>query len=581
MAELEDILDEIVQTDVLVVGGGLGGSFAAIAARNKGVDVTIVEKAHMSRCGDAHFGTDHISLFSEDPSISPVSPTKEAELIKTKPFVDNRLPYDEIFAETYDRVMDLERMGCKVRRPDGEFIRTPGIWPGGIITLAVDQKTNLNKELKRLGVGIYNRTMITNVLTYEGVVSGAVGVNVRDGRFILFRAKAVILTTGKAVRIYPQENRAFLGGFGSMGLSPTSSGDGHAMAYRAGARLINMEFIRGGIDIRHPKIWSSLGSMAHSRPPDAPWPMVDSKGNPVSKTVRTDLVAHELTQDYHFVAEPGGGIGKEVLEAIHGGRGPLYYDMTSWPEYNQRLVLLGNACESPITLKFMNQSGIDFRTHRIELNDEPHFRSLELGFSGIKTDEKCETCVKGLYAAGDNVGGTFYAWLPGTITFGHRVGRSAAERIRKDKLLPVDKDFIVEEKARVRAPLQGKGTIHWEEMEKTIQYVMKSWIGYPCKFESSMLRGLELLDELKSKVMNQLKAGNYHELMRCLEEYSICEVAEMHARSAMARKETRFGLKHYRPDYPNTDDKEWGDKIVVIQRKYGKMHVSVLPPNRI
>ncbi len=111
MSSVDRITSEIVETDVLVIGGGLAGCFAAIAARKNAVDVVISEKAHIRRSGDAHLGTDLESLFSEDPKISPISPTKDAELIKTKPFVDTRLPYDEIFAETYDRILPLCQHG--------------------------------------------------------------------------------------------------------------------------------------------------------------------------------------------------------------------------------------------------------------------------------------------------------------------------------------------------------------------------------------------------------------------------------------------------------------------------------------
>ncbi|RLC71276.1 MAG: hypothetical protein DRI26_05475 [Chloroflexi bacterium] len=569
MRELENIVDEVVATDVLVIGGGLAGCFAAIAARGRGADVVVMEKADVRRSGDATFGIDHVGLRHDDPRISPVSPKEAARKLRENPFVDQRIPYEEVLAETYDRVMDLERMGCKVRRADGSFIRTPGISPATVLMMSVDQKKNLAQELGRLKVKVHNRTMMTDLLTYGGRVAGALGLNTRTGRFILFRAKAVVLATGKATRLYPN-HQAPLGGFVVQGSSPACCGDGHAAAFRAGARLVNMEFSRYTLTPKNPAWWSSKGSMLHSKPPGLPEPLVDSRGR---------LLA-ELVQEEKGIDMLGtGGLYRKVWEMLKDGQGPLFYDMTSWPEENQKLITLGNVCERPIVLRYLRESGIDYRTHRVETSSLIH-RCLELGVSGVKIDGQCRTSLPGLYAAGDIAGGTFFSALSGAITWGHRAGRFAAEYAACSELLPVDPGAVAEGRERVFRLLEGTGNLHWQELEKTIQLLLEDYVG-AARNEPRMRRGRELLREVREKLLPQLKAANYHELMRSLEVGNILDVAEMHLLSALTRRETRFpGIRHYRIDYPHPDEENWRGKIVSLWREGEDIRIEILPPDQ-
>jgi len=559
MRNFKDTIDTEIQTDVLVIGGGLAGCFAAIAARKKGAHVIVIEKADIRRSGDATFGIDHVDLLHDDQRISPESPKQAAQAIRQGVFVDDRLPHEDFARETYERVLDLEGMGCKVRRPDGDFIRVLGPNKSIIMMMSADQKINLAREVKRLGIKIFNRTMMTNLITHKGAISGATCLNIRTGKFNLFRAKTVVLTTGKATRL-GLDPYALLSGFFTLSASPANSGDGHAAAFRAGARLINMEIAHYN-SMRYPLYLSGRGTIGNSRPEGFKNPVIDSHGNPIGG----DFV--------------GSGYG-EMWKALSEGRGPIYYDMTSWPEYSQKLMTLGNACERPITLRYLVESGVDLRTHMIEAAASLGFRSLKLGISGIKIDGKCKTLVDGLYAAGDNAGGTNYGILKGAITLGYRAGSFAAEYAAQAELLPVDKDDLASEKAMVFSPLQSKGAISWQELERTIQLLVNEYVGIS-RSEWNLVRGLEHIDELKEKLVPQLKANNYHELMRCLEVKNIIDVAEMHTRSALTRRETRPSMNLYRIDYPITDNEQWGNTVVVITKEDSKMKISLLPPNQV
>ena len=210
---------ETVDSDILVLGGGLAGCFAAIAAARKGKKVVLVEKGATKRSGAAGTGFDHWESACTNPC-SQVTPEEIANA-----YVDEQDHYSNGIAhyiecrEGYDRMLDLESFGGKIRDTEDEFKGAEFRDDETKLMFAYDYKNRftlrvwgstfkpaLYEELKRLGVTIYDRTEATALLTTiengkkRGI--GAIGMNVHTGKLLVFRAKATLLTkTGPRVVI--------------------------------------------------------------------------------------------------------------------------------------------------------------------------------------------------------------------------------------------------------------------------------------------------------------------------------------------------------------------------------------------
>jgi len=550
---LEKTADEVIETDVLVVGGGIAGCFAAIKARESGLNVVMFEKAAIEHSGEACIGIDHVEAYHEDPSVLPSNPKDTAERIRKMPLVNPTLPYEEILREAYDRVLDLETYGMKVRLEDGSFLVMEDKW---ILTMSADEKLRLAAQVRKLGVKVINYTQGTDLLTKEGMVVGATGLNIRNGKFTVCKAKVTVLSTGKVTRLYLNPCALHPSIFAGW-RNPACCGEGQAMAYRAGAELVNMEFSRGGgggggLPLAGPR-YTITRSPDHCVPRDYPV-MFNVEGQPTR---------HEYAT---------------LLGEAGTGKAPFYFDLTGLDEKYHKLWLLAQANEHPIILKFMLQQGIDFRTDKIEAGVGVGFpQALDCmgpGQAGVRIDGMCRTNLKGLYGGGDMTGGHYYGALAGSMVFGARAGRFAAEYARKAEDPRIDVEQVEAARKRVFAPLEREEGIHWLEFEKTIQWIVSYYVGV-ARSGPLMRRGLELLDQLKTRPMSQLKAANLHELMRCLEAQNIILTAETHMRAALERRESRLGTSHYRIDYPETNDINWG-RPIVIKNVDGKMKLTLL-----
>ena len=206
-----------VITDVLILGGGIAGCHAAISAAKRGVKVAIVEKGAAIRSGQGGAGVDHWHMACTNPC-SKVTPEEMMQFVEQfSPYYcsehGNGLIWYIECKESWDALCDVEKMGVKVRDVDDEFVGAPFRDEKTKLMFAYDYenrftirvnggadiKVALYRELKRLGVMIYDRVMATSLLTEGGRqgarVIGATGLNVRNGEYYVFEGKATILST--------------------------------------------------------------------------------------------------------------------------------------------------------------------------------------------------------------------------------------------------------------------------------------------------------------------------------------------------------------------------------------------------
>jgi len=255
-----------ITADVLVLGGGVAGSHAALTLARKGLKTVVVEKGGGKKAGSGGVGVDHWHYACTNPA-SKVTPEEMVEAMVGSMGEYECGIFDYInYKEGYEALLDCERLGVKIRDTDDEFkgaefrdertkllfsydyenkydIRVPGGW---------NIRGPLYKELQRLGVGIYDRVMATSLLTERGKhgsrVVGATGVNSRTGEFYVFKAKATLLCMANVHRLWVFSTE--LKGSACM-YDPNCVGDGHVMAWAAGAAITMMEKSRpdsGGFD---------------------------------------------------------------------------------------------------------------------------------------------------------------------------------------------------------------------------------------------------------------------------------------------------------------------------------------------
>ena len=236
-----------VETDVLIIGGGLAGCMAAIKASEHDVRVTIAEKSNTLHSGCAASGVDHLWAY-----IPPVHEKmgwtiedlmEDHDQATAHGLIDRDLLF--LVANTmYERVLDLENFGLKFRFVDSNI---PGKFrivhqfhsvPSSFNFEGRPLKVRLTQEAKRRKVNIVNRVMDTDLLSDNGHISGAIGVSTRESRIYLFKTKAGVLCTGRVNRL----GRNPSGVWGNRRVPPFS-GDGKAMALHAGLNIINMEFL--------------------------------------------------------------------------------------------------------------------------------------------------------------------------------------------------------------------------------------------------------------------------------------------------------------------------------------------------
>jgi succinate dehydrogenase/fumarate reductase flavoprotein subunit len=535
---------EIVEADVLCIGGGIAGLMAAIRASEFGAKVVVADKANTLRSGAGTTGNDHIQCYI------PEVQAKELDRIKEWSQRTMRAPgFLELWLEkSFEMVKLWDSWGIPMKyKGHYEFAghAIPGQPLDHLKYEGGNQKKILTKKALGNGVKIINRVMGIDLLRDGGIV-GVIGVDTRENKLVVFRAKSVVLGTGVLNRLYPGPTPAWL--FNSA-FCPACTGDAQAMALRIGAELTGSEQT-----LRHrgPKYFARCGQ--------ATWIGIfkDAKGNPVGPWPT------ELDRRYSPALLE---LAPQALEGYaKSGRGPLYLDSAglSDEDYEYMIHWLRNEGNTGL-VNYMAEEGIDTRKNPIEFMFYPPF-----GGSSIRINVRSETSVKGLYAAGDNASGI--AAMAGAAIEGWVAGESAANYAKETGLSNINRvEGTIEEKRRLLEQIQGREVgASWQEVNIALQQIMNDYVGYAMGLgaggvisETMLMAGLTYLRRLREKAYATMMARNPHELMRCLEVLDLLDLGELVFIAANERKETRGTF--IRSDYPFTDPALDGKRIVLAK----------------
>lgn len=601
--------------DVLVLGGGLAGCYAAIAAARHGKSVILVEKGATRRSGSAGTGFDHWESACTNPC-SKVSPKEMAEAyVDEQDHYSNGIGHYIECREGYDRLLDMESFGGKIRDIDDEFKGAEFRDDETKLMFAYDYtncytlrvwgstfKPALRKELQRLGVKVYDRVEATALLTAmvdgkkRGI--GAMGMNVRTGRFMVFRSKATILTMSRPARIWLFDSD--MPGICEF-RPPQSIGSGHAMGWRAGVEFTMME----------KSVRAEMSSAIRSFPPYGAgnnhntWygaTMVDARGVEIPYLDRDGNELKDVSQRFH--PAPGqkfflkGGVidepkydyrGPETMSfdklMERGYKLPFYADLSRMPALERKAIwgmMVGEEGKTKIPiLQNYTQRGFDPEKHMLQsygtgwtsaqfLDQE---RQLFGAPGGIITDWDLKTNIDGIYAAGDQL---FASDCAGhACATGYYAGRKAAAAAESMDFIQPSEADIQAEMDRLYRPLLNDDGYGWKELNKAISRAMQNYCG-GIKCEENLREGLDLLESYRKEIVPNLHCENPHELMRTHEVMDILDVATMILHACLMRESSSAPLCFERSDHPEMDPEQ--DRcFITIRQENGAPVRGVIP----
>lgn len=547
------ITKEPLECDVFVAGGGVGGLMAAIAAADKGAKVILAEKANTKRSGCGATGTDHFLCYiPEIHGSDPGAFIAEMELSQVGGKSDMNI-VRRYASESFDRVRDWDRWGIPMR-PHGDWEFNGHAMPGHLrIWLKYagqNQKPVLTKQALKRGVEILNHHPFTDLITNEeGRVIGAMCLDLTDEepKIQVIRAKSVVLATGGGGRLYGSK---YMGWMFNVAMCPASTYTGRAAAFRAGARLVNMD-----------SFGAPAGCTFFNRGGKATWIGIysDMDGKPLGP------FATKPTKEYGDMA---GDIWREMFTIQRAKGEPVFMNCTEASDEDLDFMLWGLENEgNSATLQYLKEEGFDFRRHMVEFTKKG--QSLSAG-CGIDINDEAETTLKGLYAAGDETG-SFRADLGGAAVIGHIAGRNAARHAKTAEIEPAEESPIVAERAehytKIFTNERDCSTPDWKEVNIGIQQVMSEYCGMDVQSDRLLTTGLQHLKRIQRKAEN-MHCDDTHTFLRCLETEDIALIGEIVINSVLERKESRGNKK--RVDHPYTNTLLNG-KFVTAENSHGEI----------
>ena len=544
---------QYLKTDFLVVGGGTAGTMAGIKAKQASPesDVLILEKANIRRSGAIAMGMDGVNT-----AVIPGNSTPE-QYVREITIANDGIVHQKAVYETgrlgFEVIQELESWGVKFQKDHEGNYDLKQVHRVGKYVLPMpegkDLKKILARQVKRHKVRVTNRVMATRVMVQDGRVTGAVGFDVRSGDFVVIQAKAVVLCTGACGRLGLPASGYLYGTYEN----PTNAGDGYSMAYHAGAELTNIECFQIN-------------------------PLIKDYNGPACAYVASPFGAYTANAEGHrFISCDywSGQMMLEVYKELNSGKGPVHLKMYHLDDdtINEIETILW-ANERPSRGRFHEGRGEDYRTHGVEMNISEIGLCSGHSASGVWVNERAETTVPGLYAAGD-MASVPHNYMIGAFVYGRIAGENAMDYLQDLEHVEPDADFLKAEQERIYQPLNQPDGVPHTQVEYKLRRLVNDYL-QPPKSPNKMDIGLQKFVAYE-ETLDIMGASDPHELMRCMEVHFIRDCAEMAARASLYRKETRWGLYHYRLDYPEKNNDEWFCHVNLKKSESGHMELFKRP----
>lgn len=529
----------MIEADLLVIGSGFAGLWAAVTARDAGVErVAVVDKGAIAMSSQSKLSAGATVYCLPDDDLDEWV----REYAEAQGFLSRQEMLTDILATSGRRLAKLEGWGVSYEKMRGtdEFVRLPSrgfkkvkmmVLPkwrkrvGGSAVVAA-----LRHQLIRRQVSRHPHYLVTSLLQAEGRIAGALGVHRWTGETELFRAPAIVLAAADC---------SFRGNYAC---ADAITGDAFRLAYDAGARLSNMEFLC--VNTGSPRYGFEGTGIA-----------LRFGGKLVDKDGEAFMSRYHPEGD---AAEVGHLVRAMAREAEAGHGPPFYLDMTGAGGTSfVKMALSSMGGFMPLNIERLAEEGNDiFETPQEWL---PAIHSLR---GGVRTGVDCESDIPGLFAAGLSQAVDpclFNGWSSMRAMWaGERAGGAAAKSLATLGSAPPLDSAATEEARRaaaapagIPAPGASKPDVVLEALQQAIfpakVSILKTW--------ESLGAALSAIEELRDRALPAMRADDPHELAKAHETANMVAVAEMFLRASLAREESR--TDHYRTDFPEMDNERW------------------------
>ena len=537
-------------TDVLIIGGGGAATAATLAAHENGARTLIAIKGKFGVPGVRGAGAtsnpvgDFWTIRTIGPKGGLFNPPEAvlADMLQTGLGMADPMLCEIFVNEAPEAIARLRSMGMQFQS------RMLATMPAN-----QDNKTNNIVALQKAIIEgtqtqIVENANLTDLIVDNGVCRGAIGVN-DEGETLLIRANAVVIATGGVGQLFEHSFNP-----------PGNTGDGYAMALRAGAELYNMEFMQQGL----ATTWPAQGIVMLYEMQE-PYRLINHEGkaflkNYLPEGVSVEEVCRQKSSHWPISCRDHSihldrAIKAKSTRGPDGKLKPVFLDMSR--AERQFLPELFPA--------FMLEKGIDITQDLLQVQNHHHTSN-----GGIRVDEDAQSRITGLFAVGeaagwqgaDRLGGTM---LGGSQVFGWRAGAKAAEVAKQGGTqTPID-TLAAQSIEKLNTIRSLSGAMNVDNVHKRLQRTMWDTLIVE-KDKASLELAQKCIDQCREEISSAVGIHSPLDAALVAELYNMLDVGECITRAAEYRQESRGS--HVRSDYPERDDEQWLQNIFVTQEEH-------------